>query len=541
MSRVGCRRAAIVPAWGVLVLVASVAAAEPAPAPPPTRLTPADWRADLEFARDEIPRRHVEPWHTMDQAAYQAAFESLVTDAGRLDEHQVVVRLAEIVAGLGDGHSRLTLPMDPAAGFFSGHTGTAMPRIALFRHLPLRMVRTVDGYVVTEAGAALAGLLGQRVTGIDGHDIAAVEAALSPVVSRDNAHQLHDLLPWFMVVPEVLQARGIAPSTERTLWRFEEANGRSHTVTLAPVERGATVDWRRLPPADWPTARPAEAPPGLWFSDIEAPRAVYVRIAEVAGSSQRSFAGFADDLQAHLGRTDRRRLILDLRGNPGGDNSLNPVLVRALIRTPWVSEPGALLVLIDGGTFSAAMNLVEDLEHWLPAVFVGSGTGARPNSHGDARKLELPRSGLTLRLSTLYWQNHPRDLREAIEPLVPASVTAADLRGGRDPVARALAGLDATTVVAAGRWQGSVAVDFRQLPVVLELPTSGGAQGTLRIADLGVDAAEVQRLEPAAQDWRGHVRLRNTLAPLALRASGNRLIGWIEYRGNRYPLVLSRD
>ena len=49
-----------------------------------------------------------------------------------------------------------------------------------------------------------------------------------------------------------------------------------------------------------------------------------------------------------------------------------------------------------------------------------------------------------------------------------------------------------------------------------------------------------ERLEPAAQDWRGHVRLRNTTALLALRASGDRLIGWIEYRGNRLPLVLDR-
>lgn len=538
MSRAMCRRTTSVSTWGALVLVTSLAVAEPAP--PEARLTTADWRADIEFVREEIPRRHVEPWHALDQSAYQAAFAVLLADLDRLDQHQVVLRLAEIVAALGDGHSRLTLPMDPAAGFFSGHTGTALPHIATFRHLPLRLVRTVDGYIVTEAGAALARLLGWRVAGIDDHDIAAVEAALSPVISRDNMHQLHDLLPWFMVVPEVLQARGIAASTERTVWRFEDASGRSHTAPLAPVERGAAVDWRRLPQADWPTTRPPEAAPGLWFGDIEAPRAVYVRIAEIADSPQRSFATFADELQAHLGRTDRRRLIVDLRGNPGGDNSLNAALVRALIRTPWVSEPGALLVLIDAGTFSAAMNLVEDLEQWLPAVFVGTGTGARPNSPGDARKLELPRSGLTLRLSTLYWQNHPRDRREAIEPLLPVPVTAADLRGGRDPVAWALAGLDATALVAAGRWRGSVAANFRQLPVVLDLPAAGTTHGTLRIADLGVEAAEVRRLDSAAQDWRGHVRLRSSMATLALRAAGNRLIGWIEYRGNRFPLVLDR-
>jgi hypothetical protein len=154
--------------------------------------------------------------------------------------------------------------------------------------------------------------------------------------------------------------------------------------------------------------------------------------------------------------------------------------------------------------------------------------------------VQLPRSGLTLRLSTLYWQNHPRDAREAIEPLLPAPVTADDLRAGRDPVARVLEGLDAPAVVARGRWQGSVAVDFRVLPVVLDLPATGSARGTLRISDLGVDAAEVRFDEPDARGWRGLIRLRSSEAPLALRASGDRLIGWIEYRGNRFPLVLTR-
>jgi len=111
-----------------------------------------------------------------------------------------------------------------------------------------------------------------------------------------------------------------------------------------------------------------------------------VRIASIADQPESSFAAFAASLQSHLAATSRRRLVVDLRGNPGGDNSLNPALVRSLIRTEWVSEPGALFVLIDGGTFSAAMNLAEDLERWLPSVFVGSGTGARPNTYGDARR-----------------------------------------------------------------------------------------------------------------------------------------------------------
>jgi hypothetical protein len=524
-------------------LLAAVSLNAPATDQPPdgASLSIADWRAELAFAREEMPRRHANLFHTLTREQYDAAFDRLDADLDGLSPHEVIVRLAEIVASVDDGHSRLTLPMDPGAGFWSGHTGTAAPHVATFRHLPLRLVRTTDGYVVTATDVSLASLLGSRVVEIDGRPIDEAESAVAPVVNRDNEHQLRDLLPWFMVVPEVLNARGVSPSLESSTWRFIDGAGRSQTRTLHPVARGAETRWQSLPTARWPGPTPAGASPKLWFADIDRPAAVYVRIAEIVDRPEISLAAFAGSLQSHLATTSRRRLIVDLRGNPGGDNSLNPPLVRSLIRTPWISEPGALFVLIDGGTFSAAMNLVEDLEHWLPSVFVGSGTGARPNTYGDALKLELPRSGLTIRLSSLYWQNHPNDHRVAIEPLIPAPLTLDDLRAQRDPAAVALASLDQSPGSLAGTWRGTLFAQFRHFAVELSVPASVAARGSMSIPDLGVDAAELRVDRMTAGLLRGTVpRPRGDLA-IAARAAGDRLTGWIEYRGQRYPMVLEQQ
>lgn len=524
---------------GWLLLVGTAVAAEQAPVARPGLLTTADWRADLEFAREEIPRRHVAPWHSLSRSSYDAMFERLLRDADELADHEIVVRLAEIVAAIGDGHSRLSLPMDPNATLEVVHTGTAAPLVRPFRQLPLRLARTEDGYIVTSAAPSMERLLGLQVIAVDGHPIADVEEALSPIVHRDNEHQLHHLLARFMVVPEILHARGITASLEQSRWRFVDASGESREQTMSPVPPGEVVQWRSVPTPGWPVARSARDD-GLWFADVNDPPAVFVRIAEITDTRQRSFTVFTDELQAHLARTDRRRLILDLRGNPGGDNSLNAALVRALIRTPWVSEPGALFVLIDGGTFSAAMNLAEDLERWLPAVFVGSGTGARPNTYGDARKLVLPRSGLTVRLSSLYWQNHPKDERAAIEPLVPAVPSAADVRSGVDPASRALGGLETTRGAPKGRWHGSVSAGFRHPAMTLELSDSAGkGSGVVSVPDLGVESAPVELEARDGPIWRGVLRLQSGPVPMALHASDERLIGWIDYRGNLYPFVLS--
>lgn len=530
--------------WAACVAVGSILAAPlsaglAAESPPAvSTMSSADWRADIEFARAEMPRRHANLFHTLTPEQFNTALDRLSADVDRLGEHEVVVRLAEIVASVGDGHTRLTLPMDPGAGFFSGHTATAAPRIATFRHLPLRLARTGEGYVVVATDGPRAGLLGAQLVEIDGRPMAEVERVIVPVVNRDNEHQLFDLLPRFVVVPEVLHARGISPSTEQTTWRFVSANGKPQAEVLRPVARGVQLRWQSLPSAGWPRPVPEGAAPQLWFADIDQPSAVYVRIEEITDRPETSFAAFAGALESHLAATSRRRLILDLRGNPGGDNSLNPPLVRGLIRTPWVSEPGALFVLIDGGTFSAAMNLAEDLERWLPAVFVGTGTGAKPNTYGDARKLELPRSGLTVRLSSLYWQNHPKDARAAIEPLVAAAPTIGDLRTPRDPAARVLASPDTTPPTLAGTWRGRLSAEFRHLAVELQIKGTGGGTGSLSIRELGVDAAEVRFDEFADGVLRGTAQLRGGTLDIGARAGGNRLVGWMLYRGTRYPMVL---
>ena len=522
-----------------VLLAAPVGANEANPPQPLPRLSRDDWRADLEFARESMPKQHANLFHTLSRAEYESAFDRLLDDVGRLEEHEIIVRLAAIVAAVGDGHSRLTLPLESMEVAAAGHTGTAPSRAQTFRRLPLRLTRASDGYVVSRVTEGESRLLGAKLLAIDGHDVAAVEAALAPVIQRDNDFQLADWLPWFMVVSEVLHARGVSPSLEQSHWRFENARGETFEATLRPVPAGVDPQWIELPERSWPGVPPETRRSHLWFADLAQPAAVYARIGEIGDTPERSFEAFAAELEAHLAATPLRTFILDLRGNPGGDNSINPSLVRALLRVPWVSDPGALHVLVDGGTFSAAMNLAEDLEHWLPAVFVGSGTGAKPNTYGDARKLILPRSGLTLRLSSLYWQNHPSDQRAAIEPLIDARPTIADLRNGRDPAAAALSSLG-EAVDPAGRWTGTVSVAFRRPEVEIDLPAAGDVQGQISIDALGIEGAPLAMLERTESAWRGEAKLAKRTAPVAARVSGDRMTGWIEYRGNRFPFVATR-
>jgi C-terminal processing protease CtpA/Prc len=129
-----------------------------------------------------------------------------------------------------------------------------------------------------------------------------------------------------------------------------------------------------------------------------------------------------------------RRVIVDVRLNPGGDNHTYAPLLRAL-RAKSVNRPGRLLVLISRSTFSAAQNFITELERRTRAIFVGETSGGSPNLYGDASPVDLPTAGVSVNVAGTYWEkSFAGDTRVAIEPRLRVPLTSRAFFRGRDPV-----------------------------------------------------------------------------------------------------------
>ena len=77
--------------------------------------------------------------------------------------------------------------------------------------------------------------------------------------------------------------------------------------------------------------------------------------------------------------------MLDLRQNPGGDNTTYGPLLDPR-RGLRASAPGRARVLIDRVTFSAAANLATEIEQSTDAVFIGEPMGGGLNFWDDVRQ-----------------------------------------------------------------------------------------------------------------------------------------------------------
>jgi antitoxin component of MazEF toxin-antitoxin module len=271
------------------------------------------------------------------------------------------------------------------------------------------------------------------LTAIAGTPVERVVALVRPLVPRDNEWSLRARLPAYAVGAEVLQGLGL---TQGGAVRFEVEGGRSAVLQPIPV-----AEWAALLGYESQLARPTGAQP-LWLTDLGSTqtirtiyrgRAVYLGYRETTEPTGPT----ADRLARLAARPGIRRLVVDLRLNGGGDNhTYGPLL--DLLRDPAVGRK--TVVLLGRSTFSAATNFVTEVDRYTRARLLGEPSGGSPNLWGDAQVVELPRSGLTVRIATRYWEFALRaDKRLAVAPDVPVALTAADFFAGRDPVlARAL-------------------------------------------------------------------------------------------------------
>lgn len=416
-----------------LLLVWLLAGAASLPAQ--NALTPEQWREDLHYLAQQVPAKNPRAFHSVTREQFEAAVADLDRKIPELSDHEVELALVGLVARLGEGHSRISLPglPDPMSDV-ADLTPSKDTRLA-FHRLPVRLHWFSDGLFVVSATPEFRSLLGARVTEIGDSPVQKVLDAVTPLINRDNDMGRRYIAPDLVVVPEVLQVLHIIADDSRVRLGLV-AGGKEREVELSPLPTGSAPVWvdpfqeGRLPPPRYFLHRDKD----LWMEYLPAAQTLWVGVHVIRGSADEPVSSFAHRLET-LARTRRvDRFVIDLRDCHGGDNQQFRALLLALVRSPKLNQPGRTFTLIDRGTFSAAVNAASDLERLSNTLFVGEPTAGSPSSWGDPRKVTLPNSGLIARISTIYWRDWTTDeSRPWLAPDLPLPDSSAAYFAGHDP------------------------------------------------------------------------------------------------------------
>jgi C-terminal processing protease CtpA/Prc len=399
------------------------------------------WNEDLEYFRAELPRRHHRDFFfNLPRETFDSLVDALKRDVPRLQDHEIKVRLAGIVARLGDrhGHTRVTLN-NASAGF---------------HFLPLNFHVYSDGLFIRAAAKEHAAAAGARVVRIGSTAAGEALRRVLAITAGDNDMSRRSYAQELLAMPEVLRALGIVtdgePGAPVTI-DIEDTSGAQKTITVAARPNFEGIEWadvrslaktqplsRRYPPAN-PVAEYIPAKP-YWFEYVADAKLLYVHYAAVMNTPEQTLEAFFGSVFAFADAHDVQKFVIDVRKNGGGDNTLNLPIFRELIaRRETLARKDRFFVLIGRETFSAAQNFVNWIAANTEATFVGEPTGGSPNHYGDSTRFTLPNSGLVVRASTLWWQDgHPAEKASWIAPHIAADTASADDREGRDPALEAV-------------------------------------------------------------------------------------------------------
>lgn len=381
------------------------------------------WRQDLHYLAQTLPRVHKNAFFSVTREQFGEAVGKLDAAIPTLPDSRIVVEMARLVALIGDAHTAVNLYQTASS----------------FRVLPLQITWFKDGLYVTATPAEYSAALGARVSQIGGSDIEKVVDAVSTVVSHENEAYLKQVVPQYMISPEILQGVGLIRETSVVIMRLQRPDGDDFELEIQPVERTAPLKWTSLPdPAK--TALPlCFKNPRLyyWYEYIPDARTVYLQYNSCQNIQSKSFRQLTNEVLEVLKSNPVDRFVVDLRFNGGGDSRVAGPLLNALLHNPAINRKGHLFVIIGRRTFSSAILNALDFRNRTEATLVGEPTGGRPNHYGEVRTFALPNSKLVVSYSTKYFKQSREDT-PSLMPDLTVELTSADYFAGRDPVIEAI-------------------------------------------------------------------------------------------------------
>ena len=369
------------------------------------------WQQDIAYLARELPRVRIDGLGSIRKAAWEAAAARLSARVPRLSNGQLTVGLFRIVAMIHDDETAFDLPAS--------------------RFYPLG-VHWLGGHLYVLG--VLSGdrdLLGAELVSIDRHPIGAVLSDLQPEIDYQDAGVLRYQEAQLVSDASLLYWLGVTRSPLSAAFTVRTVAGRLETVQLAarpvlasPGETHPPVVTVPLPLYERDSASP------YWLLILRADHAVYLRYNECLDDG--GFQRLAARALALLRRYPSYRLIVDLRGNGGGDTSPFESLINGIRSDPAVNKRGRIFGLIDPGTDSAATVDAYDLGRQTHAILMGQQVEDPIDEFGnDNFSFRLPHSGLTLQYTTKIV--HPA-LTTYGTPDVVVAPTLRQVLAGTDPV-----------------------------------------------------------------------------------------------------------
>lgn len=417
------------------------------------------WLEDIDYIQKSLPQRHANLFAHISEKDFVSKMEKLKEDIPNISDEEIPVRLMEIFAPVQDAHLFIVNFHSDMQKLFSVKTFLNVSLDSrLSTILPLKTGWFGESLYVTEIDSEYSKALGTKLVKINGLPINEVMGRINGLIPHNNEQRLRFLGPMHLVNPQVLRHFDLLKK-DTAACVFQKENGETFNLNIKvknkdDVKFAALLDNVRQKPL----AMKSDAL--YWYEYLPDKNSLYFRLAtysDIPLPKQRSYdepkgsglnlnyenfskyKSFMNEMLKTLEDKKVDKLIIDLRGNNGGDPGCTSELRKYISSNAELNQKGKLFILVDKGSFSAPILDCQYFREKTNALIVGEPTGERPfkASGAGANILPLPNSKLTI----LYSQGEFVPVDEKVDSLVPdilVEPSINDYKNGVDTILEAV-------------------------------------------------------------------------------------------------------
>jgi len=384
------------------------------------QITPEQWRQDIDTLTENLLERHPNFFTTHTVEEFEDAVETLDANLETLNDAQIVMEINRLIAMGGDSHTNAE---------FSAFAKT-------MNRLPIQVIVLSDGVFISAATAQYPELVGKQILRFG--DTKSLDAfdQISFLFGYENNSRLINAGSSYITLVPALAAVGLADQWDANTFDItikddqgerlvtlecDSPENRQQWISFAQGFKNGMPMMYRKSHGNYQTE---------FLSDSKTMYLAYNKCEDAEDFPMKLLITFITEKSDEF---DAQRIVIDLRFNGGGNETVLWPLIDALKDSQRFNDPGDIIALTSRYTFSSAASNAHQLRDRAGAILIGEPTGGKPNHFGEIKSFQLPNSKLTISHSTKWFQKVDGD-PDAVHPDILIEVGSEDFFAGNDPV-----------------------------------------------------------------------------------------------------------
>lgn len=376
------------------------------------------WTEDLDQILNELPKKHKNLFFHKRKREFTKEIKELKNNIRNYDSYIIINTIAKVIAGFKDAHTMLIIP--------SSH------------FIPFEFYFFDDGIYIINTTNELKKYINSKIIEISGISIDEIITELSNIISYENNYFLKSQLPKYLSSADVLFGLEILDSISKVDITLSDINGEIFNISVDTCLKN-NLQFDNYSNTQLPLYR-RNLDKFYWSDFIDEYNTLYVNYNYCKDMPDIMVKDFCIHLIEFIKNNIVHKLIIDLRNNTGGNSSLFEPFIRELINIDSLNK-GKLFVILGRDTFSSALLNAYSLKNKTNAIFIGEGTGGKPNCYGEVQYFELNNSKLKIRYSTQYYKLIKDNNQMSLIPDVVFDVKFKDYIENKDPCMDYILGL----------------------------------------------------------------------------------------------------